>query len=117
MTWARRRSRRRRVDEVARQGEPLGDAAHAIAVDAGLDPHGVVTGRIVLPASALLACFLANLFGDDIQDRLTANDSPLLFLTLLALSIYIAIVHSLKTITAQYTSLTLVCDGSGWAII
>ncbi|MBZ8142683.1 ATP-binding protein [Rubrivivax gelatinosus] len=56
----------------------------------------------ILPACALLLCFLGHFFGGDIQQMLTANDSPLLYLTLLGLSIYIAIVHSLKTITAQY---------------
>ncbi|MBK1711689.1 GHKL domain-containing protein [Rubrivivax gelatinosus] len=56
----------------------------------------------ILPASALLLCFLGHFFGGDIQQMLTANDSPLLYLTLLGLSIYVAIVHSLQTLTRQY---------------
>lgn len=56
----------------------------------------------ILPATALLLCFLGHFFGGDIQQMLTANGSPLFLLTLLGLSIYVAIVHSLKTITAQY---------------
>lgn len=56
----------------------------------------------ILPASALLLCFLGHFFGGDIQQMLTAHDSPLLALTLLGLSIYVAIVHSLRTLTRQY---------------
>jgi signal transduction histidine kinase len=56
----------------------------------------------ILPASALLLCFLGHFFGGDIQQMLTVNGTPLFLLTLLGLSIYVAIVHSLKTITTQY---------------
>ncbi|WP_207184289.1 GHKL domain-containing protein [Rubrivivax gelatinosus] len=56
----------------------------------------------ILPASALLLCFLGHFLGGDIRQMLTDRDSPLLFLSLLGLSVYIAIVHSLKTITGQY---------------
>lgn len=56
----------------------------------------------ILPASALLLCFLGQLFGGDIQQMLRDHDASLLRLSVLGLSIYIAIVHSLKTITAQY---------------
>lgn len=56
----------------------------------------------ILPATALLLCFLGHFFGGDIQQMLTVNGSPLFLLTLLGLSIYVAIAHSLKTITTQY---------------
>ncbi|HWR18268.1 MAG TPA: GHKL domain-containing protein [Clostridia bacterium] len=56
----------------------------------------------ILPVAALLACFLRYLFGGDIRDMLSEHYLPLMFLILLGLSIYISIIHSLKTITKQY---------------
>ena len=56
----------------------------------------------ILPVAALLACFLRYLFGGDIRDMLNEHYVPLMFLILLGLSIYISIIHSLKTITKQY---------------
>ncbi len=56
----------------------------------------------ILPAVTLFACFLGYFFGGDIRDRLSDNFIPLMFLILLGLSVYISIIHSLKTITKQY---------------
>lgn len=56
----------------------------------------------LLPIVALLACFLVYLFGGDIREMLTKNYLPLFFLIFLGLSIYIAIIYSLKIITKQY---------------
>lgn len=56
----------------------------------------------ILPAVSLFACFLSYLFGGDIRDRLSENYIPLMLLILLGLSVYISIIHSLKTITKQY---------------
>lgn len=56
----------------------------------------------ILPATALLLCFLGHFFGGDIQRMLTVNGSPLFLLTLLGLSIYVAIGHSLQTLGRQY---------------
>ncbi|MCD8568886.1 MAG: GHKL domain-containing protein [Geovibrio sp.] len=56
----------------------------------------------ILPTAALFICFLGYFFGGDIQDTLTGNYLPLIFLIILGLSVYIAIIHSLKTITMQY---------------
>lgn len=56
----------------------------------------------ILPAVSLLACFLGYFFGGDIVEVLSNNYVPLMFLILLGLSVYISIIHSLKTITKQY---------------
>lgn len=56
----------------------------------------------ILPAVSLFACFLGFFFGGDIEEMLIHNDIPLMLLILLGLSVYISIIHSLKTITKQY---------------
>lgn len=56
----------------------------------------------MLPIAALLLCFLGYLFGGNIEERLTYNYVPLMFLMILGLSVYIAIIHSLKTIKNEY---------------
>ena len=56
----------------------------------------------ILPIVSLLACFLEYLFGGDIEEMLLNNYVPLMFLILLGLSVYVSIIHSLKTITKQY---------------
>jgi len=56
----------------------------------------------ILPIVSLLACFLGYFFGGDIQEMLIHNYVPLMFLILLGLSVYVSIIHSLKTITKQY---------------
>lgn len=56
----------------------------------------------LLPAVALLACFLGYFFGGDIREMLTRNYLQLLFLILLGISVYVAIIYSLKIITRQY---------------
>ncbi|QEM67417.1 GHKL domain-containing protein [Geobacter sp. FeAm09] len=56
----------------------------------------------ILPIAALFVCFLGYFFGGDIEEMLTNNYLPLFFLILLGLSVYVAIIHSLKTITKQY---------------
>ena len=56
----------------------------------------------MLPIVTLQACFLGYLFGGNIEEMLVNNYVPLMLLVLLGLSIYVAIIHSLKTITKQY---------------
>ena len=56
----------------------------------------------ILPAVSLLVCFLGYFFGYDIEEMLIKNYIPLMLLILLGLSVYISIIHSLKTITKQY---------------
>ncbi len=56
----------------------------------------------ILPIVSLLACFLGYFFGGDIEEMLINNCVPLMFLILLGLSVYVSIIHSLKTITKQY---------------
>lgn len=56
----------------------------------------------ILPAGCLFACFLEYFIGGDIKDMLNQNYIPLMLLLLLGLSVYISIIHSLKTITKQY---------------
>lgn len=56
----------------------------------------------ILPAISLLACLLSYFFGGNIEETLTSNYLPLLFVMLLGLSVYVSIIHSLKTITKQY---------------
>lgn len=56
----------------------------------------------ILPVVSLFACFLGYLFGGDIEEMLIQNDMPLMLLMFLGLSVYISIIHSLKTITKQY---------------
>ncbi|MDD4389261.1 MAG: GHKL domain-containing protein [Eubacteriales bacterium] len=56
----------------------------------------------ILPIVTLQACFLGYLFGGNIEEMLVNNYIPLMLLVLLGLSIYVAIIHSLKTITKQY---------------
>lgn len=56
----------------------------------------------ILPIAALFICFLGYFFGGDIRDTLTDNYLPLFFLTILGLSVYVAIIHSLRTITRHY---------------
>ncbi len=56
----------------------------------------------MLPAVSLFACFLGYFFGGDIEEMLIQNYIPLMLLIPLGLSIYISIIHSLKTITKQY---------------
>ncbi len=57
----------------------------------------------ILPIVALFICFLGFLFGGDIEERMIYNSLPLIFLILLGVSIYVTIIHSLNTITEQYT--------------
>lgn len=56
----------------------------------------------MLPIVTLLVCFLGYFFGGDIEERLIYNYLPIMLLIFLGLSIYIAIIHSLKRITQQY---------------
>lgn len=56
----------------------------------------------MLPIVSLLACFLVYFFGGDIEEMLVNNYVPLMFLIFLGLSVYVSIIHSLKTITKQY---------------
>lgn len=56
----------------------------------------------ILPIVTLQACFLGYLFGGNIEEMLVNNYIPLMLLVLLGLSIYVAIIHSLKTIMKQY---------------
>lgn len=56
----------------------------------------------ILPVISLLACLLSYFFGGNIEETLNSNYVPLLFVMLLGLSVYISIIHSLKTITEQY---------------
>lgn len=56
----------------------------------------------MLPIVTLLVCFLGYFFGGDIEEMLISNSVPLMLLIFLGLSVYIAIIHSLKTITKQY---------------
>lgn len=56
----------------------------------------------MLPIVSLLVCFLQYFIGGDIVKMLVDNYVPLLFLVLLGLSVYVSIIHSLKTITKQY---------------
>ncbi len=56
----------------------------------------------ILPAVSLFACFLEYFIGGDIRDMLSNNYIPLMLLILLGLSVYVSIIHSLKTITKQY---------------
>ena len=56
----------------------------------------------ILPIVALFICFLGYFFGGDIRTTLTNNYLPLLFLIILGFLVYVAIIHSLKTITGQY---------------
>ena len=56
----------------------------------------------ILPVASLLACLLSYFFCGDIEETLTSNYIPLLFVMLLGLSVYVSIIHSLKTITEQY---------------
>ncbi|PHV70500.1 ATP-binding protein [Sporanaerobium hydrogeniformans] len=57
-----------------------------------------------LPVVSLLLCFLGYFFGGDIEERLYDNFLPLILLVLLGLSIYIGIIHSLKTLTREYAT-------------
>lgn len=57
----------------------------------------------ILPILTLLICFLGYFFGGDIEEMLSNNYLPLMLLILLGISIYIATIHSLKTITSEYT--------------
>ena len=56
----------------------------------------------MLPIASLFFCYLVFFFDGDIKDTLTNNYFPLFSLTLLGLSIYVAIIHSLRTMTRQY---------------
>ncbi|GAB1535268.1 hypothetical protein ADMFC3_08990 [Geovibrio sp. ADMFC3] len=56
----------------------------------------------IMPIAVLFACFLGYFFGGDIKTMLTDNFIQLILLTLLGLSVYITIIHSLWTITKQY---------------
>ena len=56
----------------------------------------------MLPIVALLACFMAYLYGGDIKQMLVNNYLPLMCLIFLGLSVYISVMHSLKTITKHY---------------
>lgn len=57
----------------------------------------------MLPIVALFICFLGFFFGGDIEEMLVNNSLPLVLLILLGISIYVTIIHSLNTITEQYT--------------
>ncbi len=56
----------------------------------------------ILPVVSLLACLLSYFLGGNIEEMLTSNYVPLLFVMLLGFSVYVSIIHSLKTITEQY---------------
>lgn len=56
----------------------------------------------ILPVVSLLACILSYFFYGDIEETLESNYVPLLFVMLLGISVYVSIIHSLKTITEQY---------------
>lgn len=57
-----------------------------------------------LPVISLLFCFLGYFFGGNIEEQLYNNSFPLVLLTLLGLSIYIGIIHSLKTLSREYAT-------------
>lgn len=54
----------------------------------------------MLPVGALLACLLSYFFCGDVKE--TSTGIPLLFVMLLGLLVYVAIIHSFRTITKQY---------------
>jgi len=54
----------------------------------------------ILPAVSLLACLLSYFFCGDVKE--TSTSIPLLLVMLLGLSVYVAIIHSFRTITKQY---------------
>ncbi|WP_303852092.1 sensor histidine kinase [Seleniivibrio woodruffii] len=56
----------------------------------------------ILPIVLLFACFIGYFFGGDIRETLINNYIQLFLLILLGLSVYVTIIHSLKTITKQY---------------
>ena len=56
----------------------------------------------ILPVVSLLACILSYFFYGNIEETLTSNYVPLFFVMLLGISVYVSIIHSLKTITEQY---------------
>ncbi len=56
----------------------------------------------ILPVITLLLCFMGYFFGGDIEQQLIYNIVPLTLLIFLGVSIYIASIHSLKTLTEQY---------------
>jgi len=56
----------------------------------------------IFPIIALFACFMGYFFGGDIKHTLISNYFQLFLLILLGLSVYVTIIHSLKTITTQY---------------
>ncbi|MPM86755.1 hypothetical protein SDC9_133847 [bioreactor metagenome] len=51
----------------------------------------------ILPVASMLACFLSYFFCGDIKETMASNYIPLLFVILLGLSVYVSIIHSLKT--------------------
>lgn len=56
----------------------------------------------ILPVAMLFVCFMWYFFGGDIEEMLIKNQAPLILLILLGISVYIAIIHSLNTITEKY---------------
>lgn len=56
----------------------------------------------IVPIVLLFACFIGYFFGGDIRETLINNYIQLFLLILLGLSVYVTIIHSLKTISAQY---------------
>jgi signal transduction histidine kinase len=57
----------------------------------------------ILPVFSLLACLLSFFFDGDIEKTLTGDYVSLLIVMFFGLSVYVSIIHSLKTITEQYT--------------
>ncbi|MGE4466107.1 GHKL domain-containing protein [Sphaerochaeta sp.] len=56
----------------------------------------------IVPVVLLFACFMGYFFGGDIKHTLINNYIQLFLLILLGFSVYVTIIHSLKTITTQY---------------
>ena len=56
----------------------------------------------ILPVVSLFACLLSYFFCGSIEETLTSDYVPLLLVMLLGMSVYVSIIHSLKTITEQY---------------
>ena len=56
----------------------------------------------IVPIVLLFACLMGYFFGGDIKETLINNYIQLFLLILLGLSVYVTIIHSLRTITKQY---------------
>lgn len=56
----------------------------------------------IFPVATLFICFMGYFLGGNIEEMLIQNQLSLILLILLGISVYIAIIHSLKTITEKY---------------